>query len=74
MDRSIWKKIEELKERLSDLRSRQPDSTCDIAIEAIEQELARTARRLPREWDVVWSAKRPDSINEGAQDDSQWSL
>ena len=73
MTRSILKRIEELKERLSDLRSRQPDSTCVIGIEAIEQELARTAARLPREWDVVWSRKHQD-INEGALDDSRWTL
>ena len=74
MNRSIWKRIEELKERLSSLRSRKPDSTCDIAIEAIEQELARTAARLPREWDVVFSAQLQEPITEGAQDDSRWSL
>ena len=73
MQRSILKRIAELKERLSDLRSRRPDSTSDIGIEAIEQELARTAARLPREWDVVWSRKLHD-INEGALDDSQWTL
>jgi predicted transcriptional regulator len=73
MQSSILKRIEELKERLSNLRSRRPDSTCDIAIEAIEQELARTAARLPREWDVVWSRKLQE-INEGALDDSQWTL
>ena len=74
MQSSILKRIEELKERLSDLRSRRrPDSTLDIGIEAIEQELARTAARLPREWDVVWSRK-PQDINEGALEDSQWSL
>ncbi len=74
MNRSIWKRIEELKERLSNLRSHKPDSTCDIAIEAIEQELARTAARLPREWNVVWSTQLQDPITEGAQDDSRWSL
>ena len=73
MHRLILKRIEELKKRLNDLRSRRPDSTCDIGIEAIEQELARTAARLPREWDVVWSRKLQD-INEGALDDSQWTL
>ena len=70
---SILKRIEELKERLSDLRSRQLDSTSVIGIEAIEQELARTAARLPREWDVVWSRK-PQDFTEGDLDDSQWSL
>jgi hypothetical protein len=74
MKRSILKRIAELKERLSDLRSRREDSTSVIGIEAIEQELARTAARLPREWDVVWSAQLEDSINEGVQGDSQWSL
>ena len=73
MKRSILKRIEELKERLSNLRSRQLDSTSVIGIEAIEQELARTAARLPREWDVVWSRK-PRDFNEGDLDDSRWSL
>ncbi len=74
MKRSILKRIAELKERLSDLRSRREDSTSVIGIEAIEQELARTAARLPREWDVVWSTQLEDSINEGVQGDSRWSL
>ena len=73
MKRSILRRIEELKERLSDLRSRQLDSTSVIGIEAIEQELTRTAARLPREWDVVWSRK-PQDFNEGDLDDSRWSL
>jgi hypothetical protein len=72
MKLSILKRIEELKERLSDLRSRQLDSTSVIGIEAIEQELTRCAARLPREWDVVWS--KPQDLNEGDLDDSRWSL
>jgi hypothetical protein len=72
MKRSVLKRIEELKERLSDLRSRQLDSTSVIGIEAIEQELTRTAARLPREWDVVWSKRQ--EFNEGDLDDSRWSL
>lgn len=74
MDLTILRRIEELKERLSDLRSRGSGTTCTIGIEAIEQELARTAARLPREWDVVLNRELQDSINEGVQVDSQWSL
>jgi predicted transcriptional regulator len=74
MDLAILRRIEELKERLSDLRSRRCDTTSIIGIEAIEQELARTAARLPREWDVVWNSKLEDSITEGVQVDSRWSL
>ena len=74
LDLKILRRIKELKERLSDLRSRGCDTTCIIGIEAIEQELARTAARLPREWDVVLNRELEDSINEGVQVDSQWSL
>ena len=73
MKRTILQRIAELKQRLSDLRSRREDSTSIIGIEAIEQELARTAARLPREWDLVWSTRQEDSI-EGVQGDSRWSL
>ncbi len=74
MDDSIFKRIKELKQRLLKLRSRQGDTTNIIGIEAIKEELARTAARLPREWDVVWNGKLEDSLNEGALVDSQWSL
>ncbi len=74
MNLSILKRIEELKERLSNLRSSGCDTTCIIGIEAIEQELARTAARLPREWDVVLNRELESSINEGVRADSQWSL
>lgn len=74
MDLKILRRIKELKERLSDLRSRGCDTTCIIGIEAIEQELSRTAARLPREWDVVLNRELEDSINEGVLVDSQWSL
>ena len=74
MELRILRRIEELKERLSNLRSRSCDTTSIIGIEAIEQELARTAARLPREWDVVLNRELDNSINEGVQVDSQWSL
>jgi hypothetical protein len=74
MDLTILRRIEELKERLSDLRSRGCDTTCIIGIEAIEQELARTAARLPREWDVVLNREIEDSISEDVRADSRWSL
>ncbi len=57
MDRHILQRIEELNHRLRLLRSRATDSMSLIGIEALEQELARTARRLPREWDLVRSAE-----------------
>lgn len=53
MDLRILQRIEELKQRLSHLRCQSNDATNRIGIEAIEQELARTAAQLPREWDVV---------------------
>ena len=75
MEDSIFKRIEELKGRLLTLRSRRhDDATSIIGIEAIEAELARTAARLPREWDVVLHSKLEDSLTEGVQVDLQWSL
>ena len=53
MDLRILERIKELKQRLSHLRCQRNDATNRIGIEAIQQELARTAARLPREWDLV---------------------
>jgi len=55
MDLRILERIKELQQRLSHLRCQSNDATNRIGIEAIEQELARTAARLPREWDLVSS-------------------
>jgi len=55
MDLRILERIKELKRRLSHLRCQRNDAANRIGIEAIEQELARTAARLPREWDLVSS-------------------
>ena len=55
MDLRILERIKELKQRLSHLRRQRNNATNRIGIEAIEQELARTAAQLPREWDLVSS-------------------
>ncbi|MFQ5791425.1 MAG: hypothetical protein ACE5JI_13215 [Acidobacteriota bacterium] len=66
MDREILERIEKLKERLSLLRSGKLDSAGLIAVEAIEQELSRTAARLPREWDA-WTSETAAAFSEGVQ-------
>jgi len=58
------RKIRKLKERLSNLRSCKTNSTSAIGIEAIEQERARTAERLPRPWDVVSRSTKDRGISE----------
>ncbi len=75
MNLRILRRIEELKQRLTHLRCQHNDATTKIAIQAIEQELARTAARLPREWDLVLSGQSQDSpLNEGALAGSRWWL
>lgn len=55
MDDRILQRIEQLKRRLSELRSREPTALVLIGIEALEEELARTADRLPPEWNLAAS-------------------
>jgi len=70
----IVNKIDELKQRLSHLRCQRNDAMTLIAIEAVEQELARTAARLPREWDLVSNGSQNADVNEGAPTGSRWWL
>ncbi len=70
----IVKRIDELKQRLSHLRCQRNDAMTLIAIEAVEQELARTAARLPREWDLVSNQSQDTDVNEGAPTGSRWWL
>jgi predicted transcriptional regulator len=70
----IVKRIDELKQRLSHLRCQRNDAMTLIAIEAVEQELARTAERLPREWDLVSNGSQGADVNEGVQAGSRWWL
>ncbi len=74
MSLQIVKRIDELKQRLSHLRYQHNDAMTLIAIEAVEQELARTAARLPREWDLVSHGSQDADVNEGAQAGSRWWL
>ena len=74
----IVKRIDELKQRLSHLRCQRNDAMTLIAIEAVEQELARTAARLPREWDLVsnqsrtpTSTKVPQPAHDGGSESSK---
>lgn len=72
MDPRILQRIEELKDRLSTLRSREPDTASLIGIEAIEQEIARTAAQLPREWDVVQPEEPAEALIGDAPIDLRW--
>jgi hypothetical protein len=74
MDLRIVKRIDELKQRLSHLRCQRNDAMTLIAIEAVEQELARTAARLPREWDLVSSQSQDADVSEGGRAGSRWWL
>ncbi len=74
MDLRILERIKELKQRLSRLRCQRNDATNRIGIEAIQQELARTAARLPREWDLVSGHFKEAPFNEDGLADSRWSL
>ena len=74
MEQNILERIEQLKQRLLDLRSRSMDTASQIGIEAIEQELARTAARLPREWDVLMHHESLETLSADAPIDSQWWL
>ena len=71
MFRQIVTRIGELKQRLSHLRCQHNDAMTLIAIEAVEQELARTAARLPREWALVANESQDAYVNEDAQDGSR---
>ena len=70
----IFEQIKKLKQRLSHLRCQRNDATNRIGIEAIEQELARIAARLPREWDLVSSHFKEAPFTEDGRADSRWSL
>ena len=70
----IVKRIDELKQRLSHLRCQRNDAMTLIAIEAVEQELARTAARLPREWDLVSNRSKDADVNAGVRAGSRWWL
>lgn len=75
MDLRILERIKQLQQRLSHLRCQQNDVTNRIGIEAIEQELARTAAQLPREWDLVSSREAragEAAFSEDDRVDSPW--
>jgi len=72
MTLQIVNRIEELKQRLSHLRCQTNDAMNGIAIEAVEQELARTAARLPREWDLVSGHAEEPTFNEDGRAGSRW--
>ncbi len=72
MDLRILERIKELKLRLSRLRCQRNDATNRIGIEAIQQELARTAARLPREWDLVSSHLTEARFSEDDRAGSPW--
>ena len=72
MTLQIVNRIEELKQRLSHLRCQTNDAMNGIAIEAVEQELARTAARLPREWDLVSGHAEEPIFSEDGPAGSRW--
>ena len=74
MDLRILERIEQLQQRLSHLRCQRNDAMTRIGIEAILQELSRTAARLPREWDLVSSDGEQRPFSGDDRGGSPWWL